>query len=359
MSKEFKKLNLDRNKIISNVNRFCEINFNNYCVSKTFKEMDKTRRRLNISIDGNRHFFIDFHFNTSDATTTIEYFGGNEVELKKQLAKFIKDECLVSDNSTNKWFIVNNINKDDFESILEIIEESHLYKETSRKQQLENSFIYQCKSKDDEKITINYYSNKKVVIQGRPLLLFNEIITMFSELIDFDEIPKVFNDCYEIEIKKDDVMSQYEIKMPNSYNKNELKLKKVLLQAVYNTNIKGDMFDYSYLVAPALRALEGHIKYVYKHNSIIIGDKQIGIIFDNNNIDNRHYLKNNYKTNLDNNKIKYIEKAYNYYFINRHSLFHWNDVELPQDDTRIIENYGEAIRIINDILDLIDSYYIL
>ena len=359
MSKEFKKLNLNREKIISSVNRFCEICFDNYCVSKTFEEIDKTRRRLNISIAENRNFFIDFHFNSSDATTTIDVSGGAEVELKKQLAKFIKDECLVSDNSNNKWFIVKNINKDDFESILEIIEESSLYEKTLRKEPLENSFIYQCKSKYDEKITINYYNNEKVVIQGRPLLLFNEIITMFSELIDIDEIPKVFNDCYEMKIKKDDVISQYEIKMPNSYDKNELKLKKVLLQAVYNTNIKGDMFDYSYLVAPALRALEGHIKYVYKHNSIIIGDKQIGIIFDKNNTDNRYYLKNDYKTNLDNNKIKYIEKAYNYYYINRHSLFHWNNIELPQDDTRIIENYGEAIRIINDILDIIDSYYIL
>lgn len=357
MSKEFNGLNLNRTKIIPSVNRFCRIYFgDNYKVADDFENKGATRRRLDIVVDG-RQFFIDFHFNTSDATTSIEDFGGKEVELKKQLAKFIRDACLLSDNSSNKWFVVNDIERKDFEIILEIIEESELYRETLRKEELQNSFIYQCKSKYDEKVTITYYNNGKVVIQGRPLLLFNDIITMFSELIDAEEIPKVFNDCYEIEIEKDSVISQYEIKMPNSYDKHELKLKKVLLQAVYNTNIKGDMFDYSYLVSPALRALEGHIKYVYKYNEIRIDDKSIGSIFDK--IDKVFYLNEDYKKDLDDNKVQYIERAYNYYHRNRHSLSHWNDVELPQDDTRIIESYGEAIRIIDDTLSIIDSYYTL
>lgn len=356
MSKGFKKLNLNRENIIPSVNKFCGIYFKNYSVDKTFEEKGPTRRRLKILAD-DRDFHIDFHFNFSDGTTSIEVNGVDEVELKGELAKYIKDNCLIGNNCDNKWFVVNDIDKNDFESILEIIEESDYYKETIRAEQLQNSFIYKYKGNYDENLTINYYNNAKVVVQGRPLLLFNEIITMFSELIDADDIPKVFNDCYNIKVEKDSVISQYEIKMPNSYNKHELKLKKVLLQAVYNTNIKGDMFDYSYLVFPVLRALEGHIKYVYRYNQIIIGNNSIGSIFDK--INKVFYLKEDYKKDLEANKVQYIENAYNYYHRNRHSLYHWNNVELPQDDTRIIESYGEAIRIIDDTLSIIDSYYTL
>lgn len=357
MSAEFKGLNLDRTKIIPSINKYCSIHYvDDYKVANEFENKGATRRRLDITVNG-RTFFIDFHFNSSDATTTIEYSNGKEVDLKKELAKFIKDACLLCDNCSNKWFVVKDINRTDFESILEIIEESEFYRETLRREQLQNSFIYQCKSKDNEKVTINYYNNGKVVVQGRPLLLFNDIITMFSELIEVEDIPEAFNDCYEIEIKKDSVIKQYEIKMPNSYNKHELKLKKVLLQAVYNTNIKGEMFDYSYLVSPALRALEGHIKYIYKYNQITYNNRSIGSIF--NKRDNIFSLKEEYKQELENNKVEYIESVYNYYHRNRHSLSHWNDVELPQDDTRIIENYGEAIRIIDDTLSIIDLYYTL
>lgn len=354
MSKEFKGLNLDRRNIIPSVKRYCSIHYGDkYEVASEFVDKGTTRKRLHITVD-NRPFYIDFHFNTSDGTTTIEDSGGREVYLKQQLAKFIREDCLLSNNCSNNWFVVDNIDRNDFNSILEIIQEEELYKETLIREQDEKKFIYQCKSKYDEKVTITYYNSGKVVVQGRPLLLFNDIITMFSELIDDDDITEVFNDCYQIDIKKDSVIKQYEIKMPNSYDKHTPKLKKVLLQAVYNTNIRGDMFEYSYLVYPALRALEGHIKYVYKDNQIT-GYKSIGSIFDK--VGNVFYLQEDYKENLDEGKVKYIEDAYNYYYANRHTLFHWDNLDLPQDGTRIIENYGEAIRIINDTLKRIDSYY--
>lgn len=353
MGEEFKKLNLDRRNIISSVHRFCEIYYDEYFINDDFKDKGKTRKRLEIKIN-DKELYIDFHFNIN-ATTSIDISGGKYVEIKKDLANFIKESCLVSDNINNKYFVAKQIEKSDFEDVLQIIEESKFYKKTLKKEQNEK-LLYQCEGENNEKVTVEYHNNGTVVVKGRPLLLFNEIITIFSELISPEDITKAFNDCYQIEIKTDDVISQYKRMMPNSYDKHEPKLKQVLLQAVYNTNIKGEMFEYSYLTAPALRALEGHIKYVYKYNSIKIGKNSIGSIFHNKNT--RFSLKQEYKANLnDVSKIEYIEKAYKYYNVNRHTLSHWNDVEQVQDDTRIIENYGEAIGIINDTLRIIDSYY--
>lgn len=358
MSKEFKGLNIRREEIIPSINKFCSIYFNSFLVDEKFSQKGSTRNRLEIKADEKR-FFIDFHFN-NDGTTTIEAFGGSEAEIKKELAKFIKDRCQFKDTCSNKWFVATDIEREDFDAVVEILEESEFYEETITKSEHENGFMFQCRSKYNEKLTIQYYSSKKVVVQGRPLLLFNEAITMISELIEPSEIPKAFNDCYEININKDDVTTQYEIKMPNSHNKHPLKLKKVLLQAVYNTNIKGDMFEYSYLASPALRALEGHLKYIYKANSISLEKEPVGSIFYKDG--NRYYMKAEYKSKFrESAEIDYVENAYNYYNAQRHSLFHWGDIECESDIdvTRIIENYGQAINLINDTLKLIDEYYLI
>ncbi|CEQ21549.1 Uncharacterised protein [[Clostridium] sordellii] len=358
MSKEFKGLNIKREEIIPSINKFCSIYFNSYLVDKEFIQKGGTRHRLQIKAD-EKSFYMDFHLNL-DGTTTIEDFGGNEVDIKKELAKFIKEKCQFKDNCSNKWFVANDIEKEDFDAIVEILEESEFYDKTIKKSEIKDGWIFQCRSKYNEKLTINYYYSKKVVIQGRPLFLFNEAITMISELIDPAEIPKAFNDCYEINIDKDDVITQYEIKMPNSYDKHSLKLKKVLLQAVYNTNIKGNMFEYSCLPFPALRALEGHLKYIYIANSVIIGKNPIGSIFYKNN--SRFYMKEEYSSQIrTTEELNYIENAYNYYHSQRHTLFHWGDVECAYDidETRVIENYGQAINLINDILKLIDNYFLI
>lgn len=359
MSNEFNSINIKREEIIPSINKFCSIFYDSYSVDEDFTHKGGTRHRLQIKVD-TTEFFMDFHLK-SDGTTTIEAFGGNAVNIKKELAKFIKEKCEFADSADNKWFVAKDIEKDDFDAIVEILEESDFYQETIKKSESQDGFIFQCKGQYNEKLTINYYTSKKVVVQGRPLFLFNEAITMITELIDQSEIPKAFNDCYDIDINKDDVITQYEILMPNSHDKHHPKLKKVLLQAVYNSNIKGDMFEYSFLTFPALRALEGHLKYIYKFNSIQLGRKDpIGTIFNRDG--SRFYIKSDYTSIIrSNDELKYIEEAYTYYHAQRHSLSHWGYLECASDldSTRVIENYGEAVTVINDTLKLIDKYFLI
>lgn len=358
MGKEYKGLNLKRENIINSISKFCNIEFDEFTADTEFEKRDNTRRRVNIEGD-RKNFYMDFHFNDK-GTTTIEDFGGKEVDIKKKLAYFIKndDDCKIGDNSKNKWFVAKNIENSDFRSILELIEESEYYKETIEKKNYPDKNLYKYKGKYNEDLTIEYYKTKTVVIKGKPLLLFNEVMVTIGQLIDLDDIPKTFNDYYKVGIRKDDILTQYEIIMSNSYNKHPYKLRKVLLQAVYNSNLEGDMFEYTCLSFPALRALEGHLKYIVYNHSIKIEKNRIGSIFKCEN--NKFFLKPKPKAKINSqDKIKYIENAYNYYNKNRHGLCHWNDFQSPLDTTRIIENISEAKQLIIDTLSLIDSYYVL
>ncbi len=356
MSKEYKNLNIKRENIINEINKFCSINFNEFIVNKSFEPKGGTRKRISINADA-KCFYIDFHFN-GNGSTTIEDFGGKEVEIKRKLAYFIKNEsnCKMEDDSKNKWFVVRDLEKGDFESILELIEESEWYKETIGCKNYIDKKLYKYKGKYSENLTIEYYKTETVVMKGRPLLLFNEVMVMLTQLVDLEDIPKTFNDYYKIEIKKDDIETQYEINLSNSYDKHPIKLKKVLLQAIYNNNLEGDMFEYTFLPFPALRALEGHLKYIVSNYSIELEKGIIGSIFKGQN----YGLSQECKTKIvDTKKIKYLEDAYKHYRNHRHSLSHWADFDTPLDTTRIIESISEAKQLIIDTLLLIDKYYIL
>ncbi|WP_112864280.1 type II toxin-antitoxin system RnlA family toxin [Clostridium sporogenes] len=144
--------------------------------------------------------------------------------MKKKLAYFIKndDDCKIGDDSKNKWFVAKNIENSDLKSILELVEESEYYKKTIEKKECTYKTLYKYKGKYNEDLTIEYYNTKTLVIKGKPLLLFNEVMVIIGELIDLDDMPKTFNNYYNVGIKKDEILSQYEIIMPNSYGKPSL-----------------------------------------------------------------------------------------------------------------------------------------
>lgn len=355
MSKEYRGLNLKQEIIIDSINKFCNICFHKFEVDKEFEVRDTTRRRVSINGDG-KIFYIDFHFN-GNGTTTIEDFGGKEVDIKKELAFFIKndDDCKIGDNSKNKWFVAKDIDSNNFASILELIKESNYYKETIDEDKIKG--FYQYRGKYNEKLTIEYYTTKTVVIKGRPLLLFNEIMSMITELIDLECIPKLFNDYYNIKIKKDDILEQYKIIVPNVIDKLPLKLEKTLLQAVYNLNLEGDMFDYTYLIFPAFRGLEGHLKYVLKDCSIILEEDRFNIFDKSGKV---YYLKQDYKKCIKSiDKVNHIEKVYNLLNDKRHVFFHWRYPNTPLDQTPVIESLAYAKTLIKDTLLLINEYYVL
>lgn len=359
MSKEYKALSLNRDKLIKSIESFLSLSFDEYLVGE-LKIIDTTRRRVNIEA-GNRAFYMDFHFN-NDGTTTIEDFGGTNADIKPSIAYFIKSNCSINSSQKDTWFVVKNIEKDDFESIVDLLKSSEYYKEghTFTPEGKGSSVLCRLKGKYNEDLVITRFNTGTVQIQGKPLLLFNEAISMLSELLEIDEIPKCYNKLYKIEIDKDAVREKCELYMQNSYHKINGKLKKCIHQAVYYLLIDGQMFEYSAIPLTAFRALEGHIKYVLKEFEFITTkQKSIGSFY--RSIDeNTYVLKNKVKEKInDDDKCKNLEKAYDKYHFVRNSLSHWDDLMLEneEDTTDMIENIEVARTYIADTLSIIDEYY--
>lgn len=364
MSKEFKSLHLYREKIVHCIESYLKSNFKQYSV-KDFVEVDKTRKRIYINIPEGQ-FYIDFHFNLN-GTTTIEDFGGESsyIQYKKDIAKYIKKNCSISSikcTDNDSWFVLKNIDKKSFESIIELLQESEYCKDNTYKyEKKDNLSIYKFKGRYNETLTITYYNTHKVQVQGKVLLLFNEAISMFTELIEIDDIPKCYNELYKLNINKDAVREKFELYMQNSYDKFAPKLKKCIYQAIYYTLIDADMFDYTAITLTAFRALEGHIKYSFKEYGIITNkNNRISFQYNKNN-NNMFELKLDIRSKINNEyKIQNLEEAYNKYYALRHVLSHWDDLQEDNsiDTTKMIEDINVAKGYIMDVIKIIDSYYI-
>ena len=227
-----------------------------------------------------------------------------------------------------------------------------------RSENKDNNTICRLKGKYNESLNITYYKTKTVQVQGKTLMLFNEAVEAFTELLELDDIPKSYNRFYKIEVDKDAVREQCMIYMPNSYDKINEKLKRCLHQAVYYSLIDGKMFDYSAIPLTAFRALEGHIKYALKDAGIFTTAKIVIGNYFHKEGDLYKINKNIIDKFKNQSQIDNLENAYNEYHKHRHVFSHWDDLDEGDSDTTfMIDNIDVARSYIREAIQIIDSYY--
>jgi Predicted double-stranded RNA/RNA-DNA hybrid binding protein len=258
------------------------------------------------------------------------------------------------------WFIVEGISYDELKTIIQLVKEEigeNIVIGEESSQAYCNIIALKINNKD--RVVVKHYEKgNKIVMQGKPLLLFSSIISYVTELVEVEEIPKIFNNTYSLDISKEEVISEFQFYMPNSYNKLASKISKTLHQAVYNLKLNGDMFDGTFLAQPVIRVVEAHLKTVMIENEVIPDWKYI----KDNGFDMFEKLGAKYKLNADRygiateNNVKYIGNCYTFYNINRHKLSHWDDPTAPLDTTKLLK-VDEAHDLIKRALSIIDEYY--
>lgn len=258
------------------------------------------------------------------------------------------------------WFIVEGISNEDLRTVMElVIEEIGKDNLVVEEKAIAHGKSVSLKHTSKDRVVVSHYTrNNKVVMQGKPKLLFSTIIGYITELIEVEEIPKIFNDTYKLNIDKNEVSSEFQFYMPNAYDKLPDKMKRSLHQAVYNLKLTGDMFDGTYLAQPAIRVLEAQLKIALIECGIIPDAKYI----KDNHFDMFDKIGAKYKLKADRHghakpeQIKYIESFYTFYNSNRHPIEHWDDPTAPIDTTKMLD-IQDAHDMIKRILSIIDEYY--
>ena len=258
------------------------------------------------------------------------------------------------------WFTVEDIPWSDIEAVLELLyeefEKNGIQKE-EKQVPYGRGFLIKLDNKD--KVVLNYYDKgNKLMMQGKPKQLFSAILSYVTELVEVEEIPKIYNDTYKINIDKEEVCNEFQFYMPNSYDKLPNKMSRTLHQAVYNLKLNGEMFDGTYLAQPVIRAIDGHLKMILLNLEIISDYKYI----KQNGYDMFERVGAKYKLCADrcgkanSEQIKYIGNCYTFFHNNRHELSHWDDPTAPMDTTKLLD-VNRAHDLIKRTLAIIDEYY--
>ena len=260
------------------------------------------------------------------------------------------------------WFTVEGISDEDLSTVIElVIEEIGENNLIIEKKDIAHGNVISIKSsKNKDRVVVTHYKRSdKVVMQGKPKEIFSTIIGYITELIEVEEIPRIFNNTYNLNIDKDEVHSEFQFYMPNAYDRlPSKKMERVLHQAVYNLKITGDLFDGTYLAQPAMRVVEAQLKSILIECGIIPNARYVKEnsfdMFDKVGI--KYKLKPDRYGNAKPEQIKYIGNIYTFYNSNRHSIEHWDDPIAPIDTTELLD-VERAHDLIKRALAIIDEYY--
>lgn len=232
-----------------------------------------------------------------------------------------------------------------------------------------------------ESLTITYYNknndgNGKLLLQGKPELLFLESIEILTQLFDTDEIETKFNDSGFFESQIDESIIQNDILsiMPNAFDKLPSdQLKKTVKQALIFKNFKSNFEDYTVYTFLAYRALEGHLRWILSELDIDWHSKGKPMstsfyMFDKVSSEGAYsyILQSCYYVNVESKYLTkkeqfltYIGELYQILGDERNSYFHWKKFEpgLSLDETALFEDEATARYIIVKCLTKIEEYY--
>ncbi|KAF5057979.1 RNase LS, bacterial toxin [anaerobic digester metagenome] len=247
----------------------------------------------------------------------------------------------------DSWIVINNVNENEIDTVLELIKEEH-GEVSIAKEEKPNSKIFRLTLKK-KKVVITTYKGgtKKLLIQGTPdSLLFQIVLAYFNELLELNA-DQVFASAYRTSIDRSKIDGEVQTICPLYPADYPAGIKRLIRQSVINLEYFIESEDYTQYAFPALKALEGHTKYLLKKSGIHLDPKEpFGCFIKQNG----KYDLNPIHGVTEQSKAQ-ITECYNFFNQQRHSLFHFGDVEA--DTTRYISHKNEVDIIIKKCLEMI------
>lgn len=351
----FKELNFPKDKLESSIQEFCETNALVFCkltestVKKEIYELSKK------GIEKAR--FEIYHL--QDGKTTFHPKVGKNQNLSTELATYLLEHANYSSGQVTS--VLMGYSLDDIEPVIQLMTDKKHYSGESffkfEKKEIPGGvrFVIQNVFYQD-KLNVAVYLTGRVVIQGLPLSCYDEFIFQMTALLNAEGLAKVISKTDESAIQlveqrviESTLVSRFE----ECYQKIPQAIKNMLITGSTLRSIKVTLPDYTCLVFPELRAIEGVIK-----NTLFINDieynENIGEIFEY--ISQHNYkVKSEFESQLPCRILRTaLGDAYSFYHKHRHGLFHMND---EVGSSRTITSLITAIGLTDDIYKLIKDVY--
>lgn len=337
-----KGLKLNREKLYNHIDTEISKTFQ---VTKDVKPNNLTI--LKFIVTGSPVAMLNIYEN-HDGTTTLHYKVGANQNLSKEIAEKLVGICQIKEFKSNSFYI-KSIRDEDFETMLSFLVDGGNTIDNDKTEQ-KGKRIVSVKGKQGDSITITKHPNSAFQVQGKPILLFNEVIELLSDLMPFKDVIEQQLAFYETNLTTRDILGELKNKLPITHELIEDKIKVILTPSLALSKIGIELQDYSAYAFPALRALEGVLKQIFKKNDIIISKEGFGEYMVKNG--SNYIFTDESKEKISKAAIQSkICNLYKYYNIHRHALFH---VDGNVVTTKIISKQ-ESDDIVKKTLELIED----
>lgn len=271
-------------------------------------------------------------------------------EKADQLAKSaLKNRQRIAIQGDN-WYSIPYFSDDDFQAFVEIITESDNDIKFTKNDYDSKNIYHFLLNADTVTVTLFKTGHHKLLVQGKNTFLFQVITTTIIELDESSKVEQILGSAYRIRVEREKVDKAYkpvELGLPANYPNS---IKRLIKQSIINLDYYIESEDYSQYVFPALRALEGHIKYL-----IMIAGGTVSKNFSQFNRASPAAPYSYVASLTDLSKKSSIETCYNYYKSQRDTAFHFGDIIGLSDSTRLIDNKEEADEIIKKCIEMIST----
>lgn len=343
-----KNLNINRNSINDAINDF-DIDLSLEIIDKN------TFHQFVISKNNNIVNKLNIYYNKR-GKTTISWQECQNQENSEILANHIAEYCKFS-NIQNTSIYIKEFSDDNLTSLLEFLTD-FCGAEIQNTKNLANGKQYTLKSVHGDTVHINHFCNLAFNIQGQSGLMKSQVIEGLSSYLTFGQIVDATLEKVNIEdIDKTDIEKLYDARFPVASNEMGNIVKAIILPVFVTERLNVHELglpDYSFLVFPILRGLEGCIKEIFNNFGINIANN-IGGQFPDNTGTGQYKLIEKHKKTINNNVVvEALELMYNYHRSNRHGIFHVDDTIIS---TKLINDISVAHSLINETAELIEKCY--
>lgn len=360
MAGKYSRLCIDKEKLEDWISLWCEENLESSFEIK--KEELNQRFRYTIICNCDQ-IKVDFIY-CSQGLYTIQPKVGNNIPLSTQIADSIYERvCNVLSGSpfANGFSLI--VSYDDFRVIIDLIQEIEGVILTNYSEQLNEGtakyYLYRFSGPAGDRVTIKYFLNtNRLQLQGKPLWLFNEIVSMVTEngANERDVVDAHLRYC-NVDLEIDDIYEEMEWVLGEKLFRYLSETQKAILSTAFILlKIEIPMPDYSGMVQQALRAYEGFAKKIFAEKGLVCEEgKQLGAFFWRPDKVSAFEMIKEYADKIDDVSVGNLTAIYSYYFKKRHPYSHAGFCDF---NTPIIQDRKKADELFYDIVNSMKSWYV-
>ncbi len=354
MERNYKNLNINRELVEPTVAQFID---DNDCALESIGDCPGSQVGIRVVFGrvGADFATLNVLFN-KDGTSTLFFKTGKNQELGQALAdtlfNTIDSEEFEAVNLVLNGFILKTI-----VPVLECCCEDE-YIEMNIAGEDEYKTIWHLTSdKFQDRLTITLHKGtRRLQLQGRPLYCYKNLVFGLAELLDLKGLEKVLirSDEGKSEIIQQEVaLSHLKSVLADSYQNIHQTVEKLLVSGLCVKLAAPNLPDYSFLLYPELRSIEGILKNVMAGYNMFVEQEGFGEFFDKKG--SSFEFSDEFKGHIGNQSIKLsIEKAYTFYNRERHGLFHMDGLV---DSSRVIGQMSHLMTKSNSAWEHIKELY--